>query len=118
MPERIAEKVIDFVEAPNGIVGLETTLGLVLDRLVAAGHLTLSQAVDLLSTQPARVLGVPGGTLAPGSPGDVTILDLEDEWQVDPALFRSRSRNTPFAGWSLRGRAVATVLAGRVVAID
>lgn len=117
-PHHPDEKVIDFVEAPNGIVGLETTLGLVLDRLVGEGTLTLSRAVDLLSTRPARVLGVPGGTLAVGSPGDVTLLDLDEEWEVDPALFRSRSRNTPFSGWSLRGRSVATVLAGRLVEVD
>ena len=80
-----------------------------------AGRIPLARLVELLSTGPARVLGLPGGTLAPGAPGDVTLLDLEREVDVVAARFRSKSRNTPFEGWKLRGAAVATVVAGRVV---
>jgi dihydroorotase len=70
--------------------------------------------VALLSTNPAKVLGLPGGTLAPGSPGDVTVLDLGRKRQVDPSRFQSRSRNTPFAGWILKGWPVATVVGGKL----
>ena len=114
-PHHPDEKELDFVAAPNGVVGLETTLSLCLDRLVAKGVIDLPRLVDLLSTAPARILGVPGGSLAPGSPGDVTLIDPEREVEVDPAAFRSRSRNTPFAGWKLKGAAAGTVVGGRVV---
>jgi dihydroorotase len=114
-PHHPDEKELDFVAAPNGIVGLETTLSLCLDRLVAKGVIDLARLVDLLSTAPARILGVAGGSLAPGSPGDVTLIDLEREVEVDPAAFRSRSRNTPFAGWKLRGGPAGTVIGGRVI---
>ncbi len=114
-PHHPDEKELDFVASPNGIVGLETTLSLCLDRLVRKGVVDLARLVDLLSTAPARILRVPGGSLAPGSPGDVTLIDLEREVEVDPATFRSRSRNTPFAGWKLRGAPAGTVVGGRVI---
>lgn len=114
-PHHPDEKELDFVGAPNGIVGLETTLSLCLDRLVGKGVIDLARLVDLLSTAPARILGVPGGSLAPGSPGDVTLIDLEREVEVDPATFRSRARNTPFTGWKLRGAPAGTVVGGRVI---
>ena len=117
-PHHPDEKELDFVASPNGIVGLETTLSLCLDRLVAKGVIDLPRLVDLLSTAPARILGVAGGSLAPGSPGDVTLIDLEREVEVDPATFRSRSRNTPFAGWKLRGAAAGTVVGGRVIELS
>ena len=114
-PHHPDEKEIDFVDAPFGILGLETTLSLCLDRLVAGGVLDLSQLVELLSCAPARVFSLPGGTLAPGSPADVTLIDLDREVVVDSASFESRSRNTPFDGWRLRGGPRATVVAGDVV---
>lgn len=114
-PHHPDEKELDFVAAPNGIVGLETTLSLCLDRLVGKGAIDLPRLVDLLSVSPARILGVPGGSLAPGSPGDVTLIDLDREVEVDPAAFRSRSRNTPFAGWTLRGGPAGTIVGGRVI---
>ncbi len=114
-PHHPDEKELDFVASPNGVVGLETTLSLCLDRLVARGVIDLPRLVDLLSTAPARILRVPGGSLAAGSPGDVTLIDPEREVEVDPATFRSRSRNTPFAGWKLRGAPAGTVVGGRVI---
>ena len=114
-PHHPDEKELDFVAAPNGIVGLETTLSLCLDRLVGKGLIDLARLVELLSTAPARILGIPGGSLSPGSPGDVTLIDLGREIEVDPAAFHSRSRNTPFAGWTLRGAPAGTIVGGRVI---
>lgn len=113
-PHSTLEKEVEFPEAAFGMVGLETSLGLTL-RLVHQGTLTLRQAVALLSTHPARILSVPGGTLKPGSPGDLTLIDLNREWTVDVKAFASRSRNTPFQGWTLTGQAVMTVVGGKVV---
>lgn len=114
-PHTEDEKALEFELAPFGIVGLETTLPLCLDRLVGAGVIGLPRLIELLSSGPARVLGLPGGTLAPGAPGDVTVIDLAREVDVVAARFQSKSRNTPFEGWKLRGAAVATVVGGRVV---
>jgi dihydroorotase len=114
-PHTLDEKALEFQAAPFGVVGLETALPLCLDRLVATGTLPLARLVELMSTGPARVLGLPGGTLAVGSPADVTVIDLERELDVAAARFRSRARNTPFEGWKLRGCAVATIVGGRLV---
>jgi dihydroorotase len=116
-PHHADEKDVEFDLAPFGILGLETTLGLCLDRLVRPGLISLGRLVELLSTGPARALGLPGGTLRPGSAADVTLFDPEGEATVEAAAFFSRSRNTPFDGWTLRGRPVATLLAGRRVAL-
>ena len=97
----------------SGLLGLETALGLVLTHLVGEDGLAPADAVRLMSVAPARIFGLPGGTLAPGSPADLVLIDPEREWTVDPVEFRSKSRNTPFAGWRLRGKAVATYVAGR-----
>ncbi len=112
-PHHADEKDVEFDLAPFGILGLETTLGLCLDRLVRPGVISLSRLVELLATGPARVLRLPGGTLRPGSPADVTLFDPEGEVTVAAGAFLSRSRNTPFDGWKLRGRPVATLLGGR-----
>jgi dihydroorotase len=114
-PHTLDDKQCEYDQAAFGIVGLETTVALGLDRLVAPGLLTLAQFVALLSTRPARALGLPGGTLAPGAPGDVTLLDLGRRQTVDPARFRSLGRNTPFGGWTLGGAPAATVVGGRIV---
>ncbi len=113
-PHTVDDKKVEYDQAANGIVGLETAVALCLDRLVGAGHIGLPQLVSLLSTNPARVLGLPGGTLAPGSPADLTVLDLGKKRQVDPSRFESRSRNTPFGGWMLKGWPAITIVAGRV----
>ncbi|MCZ7650650.1 MAG: dihydroorotase [Thermoanaerobaculia bacterium] len=111
-PHHADEKDLEFSAAPFGIVGLETAVSLGLDRLVRAGVIGLSRFVELLTVGPARILGIDAGTLAVGRPGDLTLLDLEREVTVDPSTFRSKGRNTPFAGWRLRGAPVGTVLAG------
>jgi dihydroorotase len=114
-PHSLAEKEGAFDDAAFGIVGLETAVSLLLDRLVHGGVLPLATLVARLSTDPARLLRLRGGSLGAGAPADVTILDLDAEIDVDPARFRSRSRNTPFAGWTLRGRPWKTIVGGRVV---
>jgi dihydroorotase len=112
-PHHPDEKDVQFHLAPFGILGLETTLSLCLDRLVHPGHITLPRLVELLSTGPARVLNLPVGTLKPGSPADVTLFHPDEETTIRAREFRSKSRNTPFDGWKLRGRPVATIVAGR-----
>lgn len=114
-PHHYDEKEQAFDDAPNGIVGLETALGLAFTELVATGLIDLATMIERMSCTPARALSLPGGTLLPGSPADVSVLDTREEWTVDPARFLSLSRNTPFRGWKLRGRAVRTVVGGRTV---
>jgi dihydroorotase len=114
-PHTAQEKALPLTEAPFGIVGLETAVGLTLTCLVHSGILDLSRAIACWTCNPARIFRLPGGRLNVGDPGDLTILDLEKEWIVDPAQFRSKSRNTPFAGHRLKGKAVATVVGGEVV---
>lgn len=113
-PHATQEKQQEFTEAPFGIVGLETALSLTL-ALVDEGVLTLESAVDKLATAPAKAFSLNAGTLAVGAPADVAIVDPNREWQVDPSRFRSKSRNTPFAGWKVRGRVTTTIVSGRVV---
>ncbi len=109
------EKDLDFADAPCGVVGLETTVAVALDRLVHQRVIGISQLVRLLSTRPAEIFRLPGGSLKPGSPADVTLLDLRARTTVDPRAFHSRSRNTPFAGQSFKGAPAATIVGGRVV---
>jgi len=113
-PHHADDKQVEYDKAAFGVVGLETAVPLALDRLVGAGHLTISRLVELLSTGPARVLGLKKGTLAPGADADVTILDPERSFKVESARFQSKGRNTPFEGWTLRGQAVATIVSGRI----
>jgi dihydroorotase len=114
-PHHQDEKDLDFADAPFGVVGLETVVSVAIDRLVHGRVVGLMQLVRLLSTGPAQSFGLPGGSLKVGSPGDVTLLDLRTRRTVDPKAFRSRSRNTPFAGRTLQGGPAATVVGGRVV---
>lgn len=114
-PHHEDEKSVDFDTAPFGIVGLETAASLVYDRLVLQGRLPLSRFAALFSAGPAKAFRLPGGTLASGSPADVTLFDPKKIWTVDPARFLSLSRNTPFAGWKLTGAPVATIVGGVVV---
>ena len=114
-PHAGSEKEGEFDRAAFGIVGLETAVGLMLDRLVRPGALPLATLISRLSRDPARLLGLPGGSLAPGAPADVSILDPAAEWTVDPARFASRSRNTPFGGWAVTGRPWKTIVGGGVV---
>jgi dihydroorotase len=114
-PHHYDEKEQAFDDAPNGIVGLETAVGVLLTHVVAEGVIDLPTLVERMTVAPARAFALPGGTLTLGSPADVTVLDLDHAWTVDARAFRSKSRNTPFGGWDLKGRAVMTVVGGRVV---
>jgi dihydroorotase len=114
-PHHADDKDLDFSEAPFGISGLETAVGLAIDRLVHRKVIDLSQLVRLMSTRPAEIYRLPGGTLRVGAPADLTVLDLRRRWTVDPNRFASRSRNTPFAGVKLRGGAALTIVGGEVV---
>jgi dihydroorotase len=116
-PHHVDEKEVEFDEAANGIVGLETALPLVL-RLAAEGVAELPTLVARLTVNPARILGLPAGTLAAGAAADVTLVDPERRWRVEARHFRSKSRNTPFEGWDLTGRAVAVFVDGRLVHDD
>jgi len=113
-PHSVLEKDVEFADAAFGLIGLETSLGLSL-RLVHEGVLSLGRLIARMSTHPARILRLPGGTLAPGSPADVTIIDVNKEWTVDASQFESKSRNCPFQGWNLKGQAVVTILGGRLL---
>ena len=113
-PHAHAEKTGAFEKASFGIIGLETSLSLILTELVHPGLLTLSDAVEKMSTAPARILGTAGGTLDTGAPADLTVIDPDAEWTVDVDQFRSKARNTPFGGRRLTGKAVVTIFDGRV----
>ena len=114
-PHHADEKMVEFDRAPFGIVGLETAVPIVFDRLVHAGKIGLARMVELLSTNPARVMGLPGGTLAAGAPGDVTVLAPDMRVVVRAAALKSKSKNTPFDGWEFRGGVAATIVGGRIV---
>jgi dihydroorotase len=114
-PHHIDEKMVEFDRAPFGIVGLETAVPIVFDRLVHAGRISLARMVELLSVNPARLLHLPGGTLAEGTPADITVLAPDMPSTIDAARLVSRSKNTPFDRWQFRGGVVATIVGGKVV---
>ena len=116
-PHHVDEKECEFDQAANGIVGLETALGLGL-RLVSEGVLDLPTLVARMTVGPARLLGLAAGTLAVGAPADVTVIDPERRWKVAARSFKSKSRNTPFDGWDLQGKAIATFVGGSLVYED
>ncbi|MEO7360857.1 MAG: dihydroorotase [Gemmatimonadaceae bacterium] len=114
-PHHYDEKEREFADAPNGIVGLETALGVNCTWLLKTGVLTMTQLVNAMSCLPAKVFHLPGGTLRAGSLGDVTVFDADREWTVNAADFKSKGRNTPYGGRKLFGQARATVVGGHVV---
>ncbi len=114
-PHHYDEKEREFADAPNGIVGLETALGVNCTYLLHRGVITLAQMVDAMSCKPAKVFHLPGGSLARGSLGDVSVFDPAKQWVVDPSRFRSKGRNTPYGGHELQGQAILTLVGGRVV---
>ena len=114
-PHTFTEKDVEFQLAPFGIVGLETALALTLTELVEPGVISLERAIDLMTASPARILGLPAGSLREGGPADITVFDPRAEWVVDPERFASLSRNTPFTGRVLRGVVKATICDGTVV---
>jgi dihydroorotase len=113
-PHSSVEKEVEFEQASNGVIGLETALALAVE-LVDAGVLTPAKLVMRMSAGPAKVLGLPGGSLGMGDAADVTVIDPQVAWTCDPTLFRSKACNTPFGGRAMRGRAVLTVVGGRIV---
>ncbi|HUF25136.1 MAG TPA: dihydroorotase [Vicinamibacterales bacterium] len=117
-PHHADEKALEFDRAPFGIVGLETAVPLCFDRLVHRGVVTLSRLVELLSVNPARILKVGGGTLAEGAVADITLLAPDLAVRVDAQALVSKSKNTPFDGWDLKGAAAATIVGGRIVYVN
>jgi dihydroorotase len=113
-PHAPEKKMRELDQAPNGIIGLETLVPVCVKALIEPGILTWPQLIAKLTVNPAHLLGIDRGTLKPGAVADVTILDPVTEWTIDPSEFRSKSRNCPFAGWKVRGRA-HTVLVGGVI---
>jgi dihydroorotase len=114
-PHHSDEKALEFDRAPFGIVGLETAVPLCMDRLVHAGVISLSRLVELLSTNPARVLNLPGGTIKEGEPADLTVLAPDRDVTIRASQLVSKSKNTPFDGWTLKGAVAATIVGGKVV---
>jgi dihydroorotase len=117
-PHHYDEKKVEYDHAPFGIVGLETAVPLSLDRLVHAGRIKLSRLVELLSVNPARILKVAGGTLSEGVPADITIIAPDLKVRIEAAKLRSRSKNTPFDGWELRGGVATTLVGGRPLYVN
>jgi dihydroorotase len=113
-PHSSIEKDVEFDCAANGIIGLETLLPLTL-RLVDEGVLSLNDAVKKLTMNPASIIAVNGGTLKKGMPADITIFDPEKEYVVDKDKMKSRSRNTPFHGWTMKGKTLFTIVDGKIV---
>ncbi len=114
-PHHADEKMLEFDRAPFGIVGLETAVPIVCDRLLHAGRISWSRLVELLSVNPARVFQLPGGSLAEGAPADITLIAPDARVTVRATALKSKSKNTPFDGWELRGGVAATIVGGRVV---
>lgn len=117
-PHSIDEKDVEFDKASFGIVGLETSLGLILTHIVGKGKLDLGQAIEKMTIGPARALGIDAGSLTIGKPADITVIDPDLEWTVDKNKFFSKGRNTPFHGWKLKGKAVLTMVGGKIVYAD
>jgi dihydroorotase len=114
-PHATSEKEGEFDQAAFGIVGLETAVSVLLDRVVRPGTVSLPTLVARFTRDPARLLNLPGGSLTVGAAADVTVLDLDARITVNPLKFRSKSRNTPFGGWELVGAPVMTIVGGQVV---
>ncbi|MEQ1758307.1 MAG: dihydroorotase [Vicinamibacterales bacterium] len=117
-PHHYDEKNVEFDRAPFGIVGLETAVPLAVTQLVHAGHISLHKLVELMAVGPAKLLKLPGGTLREGAPADITILAPDMPVRIQASRLRSRSKNTPFDGWELRGGVVATIVGGRTVYVN
>jgi dihydroorotase len=114
-PHNINDKMVEFDRAPFGVVGLETAVGLIYSRFVGPGIITPERFAQLFSVNPARILNLKRGTLAAEAWADITVVDPELAWEVDSSQFFSRSRNTPFHGWKMRGGPAATIVKGKVV---
>jgi dihydroorotase len=117
-PHHYDEKNVEFDRAPFGIVGLETAISITLDQLVHTGLIGVPRMVELMSVNPAKILHVPGGTLSPGAPADITILAPDLPVTIDKTKLVSKSKNTPFHGWSFKGGVAATIVGGKVVYVN
>jgi dihydroorotase len=113
-PHAKEKKMQELDQAPFGIIGLETSLGLAATKLVHAGCLDWPTLIEKMTINPAKILGINKGTLRVGADADITIIDPDLGWTVDPAKFHSKSTNTPYAGWELTGRAVMVIVAGKI----
>jgi dihydroorotase len=113
-PHLSEEKELEFYYAPPGVVGLECALALYIKALVHPGHISWMKLIELMTVNPARIVGLKKGSLGEGAEGDVTVIDPEMSWTIDPGQFKSKSRNCPFGGWQVKGRATATVVKGQV----
>jgi dihydroorotase len=113
-PHAPEKKARELDQSPNGIIGLETLLPICVGSLIEPGHLSWPQLIEKLTSNPAKVLGIDRGTLKPGAVADVTVIDPKAEWTVISAEFMSKSRNSPFAGWKVRGRAWAVIVGGAI----
>jgi len=114
-PHSPEEKALPFTDAPNGIIGLETSLALTLTYLYHTGKLTIEEIINLMSVNPAKILGIKNGSLEVGNAADLVIFDPNEEWTVDSTKFKSKSRNTPFDGMKLKGKVKYTISNGKVV---
>ena len=114
-PHSVEKKMREIDQAPNGIIGLETFLPTCVKALIEPGHLTWPQMIAMMTLHPAQILGIDRGTLKPGAPADVTIINPDREWTIDVNKFRSKSRNCPFGGWRVKGLAEQVIVGGRVV---
>jgi dihydroorotase len=110
-PHALTDKEVEFEYAASGITGLETSLALCL-RLVDDSIITLNQLLLKISTNPAKILNIPKGTLKIGADADITVIDLDNHWTVDRCRLRSKGKNTPFNGWAMKGKAIMTIMGG------
>lgn len=112
------EEKADFEKAPNGVVGLETSLAATLTRLYHTGKISLKRIVRLMCVNPRKILGIPGGSFTEGAPADITVFDINEEWKVDPEKLHGKSKNTCFKGMTLKGKVKMTLVDGKIVYKD
>jgi dihydroorotase len=117
-PHTAQEKALPLTEAPSGMVGLETSLALSLTRLYHTGLLSLEAVMAKMSSNPAKILGLNKGWIGIGAEADLTIFDPDEAWTIDPSQFRSKGRNTPFAGTEVKGRVKYTIVGGNIIYAD
>ncbi len=109
------EEKADFVKAPNGSIGMETSLAVGITYLVKTGIMSFEQLIEKMSVNPAKILGINAGTLSVGAPGDIAIVDIDEVWTVDTEKLHGKSKNTPFKGKTLCGKVKKTILGGNIV---
>jgi dihydroorotase len=113
-PHRAEEKELEFAYAPFGVIGIECALPLYAKALVEPGHVSWLKLIDLMSTKPAAIAKLERGTLRAGAAADVTVIDPNQQWTIEVPKFRGKSRNCPFDGWSVKGKAIATIVDGQI----